>query len=219
METKSKSSPTNPDIALLTLDVKMQIRILYAKVTFLQETGGMTKEIERMMTQITAPYTKDNPNPLLITRPPPPAPVAPAVTPKLLLKAETMQAHSEYIGPDWKHVLIKPGDILIVYAYINKVTAVGFNTRTHLGGRFPVDISKKVEPQPYVEPDILLCLISSCGENSDPSSLAFKSGQYIRVCRREKDARSAYGFNQSTLSMGKIPLNNNFTKVEWHKAT
>lgn len=41
----------------------------------------MTEEIERMMTECIAPYTKDSP--LLITRPPAPAPVALTVTPKL----------------------------------------------------------------------------------------------------------------------------------------
>ncbi|TVY42911.1 hypothetical protein LOCC1_G004692 [Lachnellula occidentalis] len=39
METNYKSGPANPDINLLTTDVKMQIRILHAKVTFLRETG------------------------------------------------------------------------------------------------------------------------------------------------------------------------------------
>ncbi|TVY89860.1 hypothetical protein LAWI1_G005417 [Lachnellula willkommii] len=216
METKSKSSPANPDIALLTLDVKMQIRILHAKVTFLQETGGITEEIERMMTEFTAPYTKDNS--LMATRPPAPV-VAPAVTPKLLLNAETMQAHSGYIGPDWKHVLIKPGDIIIVYAYINEVTALGFNTRTNLGGRFPIATSKKVEPQPHVELDILFCERSCLpGEKEGPSSLAYMHGQYIRVCMREEN-KFAYGFNQSTLSMGRINPLGGFTKIEWHKET
>jgi hypothetical protein len=82
-----------------------------------------------------------------------------------------------------------PGDIIIAYAYINEVTAVGFNTRTNLGGRFPINTTKRVELQPYVEPEILLYIGSSGGNNSSPSSLAYKSGQYIRVCRREKDTR------------------------------
>lgn len=175
----------------------------------------MTEEIERMMTELTALCNKGNSLPT--TRPP--APAATTVLPKLLLKAETMQAHSEYTGPDWKHLLIMPGDIVIAYAYINEVTAVGFNTRTNLGGRFPIDTAKKVEPQPHVEPEILLCIGSSGGDNNSPSSLAYKSGQYIRVCRREKDTRWAYGFNQSTLNMGRISTVNGFQKVEWHKET
>ena len=112
-----------------------------------------------------------------------------------------------------------PGDIIIAYTYINEMTAVGFNTRTNLGGRFPIDTAKKVEPQPRVEPEILLCIGSSGGDNGSPSSLAYKSGQYIRVCRREKDTRWAYGFNQSTLNMGRISTVNGFQKVEWHKET
>jgi hypothetical protein len=175
----------------------------------------MTEEIERMMTELIALCNKGNSLPT--TRPP--APAATTVLPKLLLKAETMQAHSEYTGPDWKHLLIMPGDIVIAYAYINEVTAVGFNTRTNLGGRFPIDTVKKVEPQPHVKPEILLCICSTGGDNNSPSSLAYKSGQYIRVCRREKDMRWAYGFNQSTLNMGRISTVNDFKKVEWHEET
>ena len=167
------------------------------------------------MTELTGLCNKGNSLPT--TRPPVPA--ATTVLPKLLLKAETMQAHSEYAGPDWKHLLIMPGDIIIAYAYINEVTAVGFNTRTNLGGRFPIDTAKKVEPQPHVKPEILICICSTGGGNNSPSSLAYKSGQYIRVCRREKDMRWAYGFNQSTLNMGRICTVNDFKKVEWHEET
>jgi hypothetical protein len=175
----------------------------------------MIEEVERMMTELTALCNKGNS--LSATRPP--APVATTILPKLLLKAETMQAHSEYNGPDWKHLLIMPGDIIIAYAYINGVTAVGFNTRTNLGGRFPIDSAKKVEPQPHVEPEILLCICSGGGDTSSPSCLAYKSGEYIRVCRREEDMRWAYGFNQSTLNMGRINTVNYFKKVEWHEET
>ncbi|CZR68412.1 uncharacterized protein PAC_18311 [Phialocephala subalpina] len=147
-----------------------------------------------------------------------PSPAATTVLPKLLLKAETMQAHSEYTGLDWKHLLIMPGDIIIVYAYINKVTAVGFNTRTNLGGRFPIDTAKKVEPQPHEKAEILFAT-GSFGQYSSPSSLAYKTGQYVRVCRWEKDIRWAYGFNQSALDMGRISIVNDFKKVEWREET
>jgi hypothetical protein len=175
----------------------------------------MTEEIERMMIELTALCNKGNSLPT--TRPP--APAATTVLPKLLLKAATMEAHSEYTGPDWKHLLIMPGDIIIAYAYINEVTAVGFNTRTNLGGRFPINTTTKVKPQPHVKPEILLCICSTGGDKNSPSYLAYKSGQYIRVCRREKDTRWAYGFNQSTLNMGRISTVNDFKKVEWHEET
>jgi hypothetical protein len=77
-------------------------------------------------------------------------------------------------------------DIIIAYAYINEVTAVRFNTRTNLGGRFPVNTTKKVEPQPYMKPEILLCICLTGGDKNSPSSLAYKSGQYIKVCKRER---------------------------------
>ncbi|KAG9245655.1 hypothetical protein BJ878DRAFT_533755 [Calycina marina] len=182
-------SPANLDVELFTSDVKMQIRTLHAKLIFLQETGGMTDEVSRMMTELSGPYTRADS--LLTTRLP--ARAAPAILPKALLKAETMQAHSEYAGPDWKHLLIMPGDIVIVYAYIDEMTAVGFNTRTNLGGRFPLIFRRSVE------------------------LLTYKSRQYVRVCRRGKDNRWAYGFNQSTLSMGRIYTDDDFTKIGWHK--
>jgi hypothetical protein len=169
----------------------------------------MTEEIERMMTELTA---------LPTTRPP--APAATTALPKLLLKAETVQAHSEYAGPDWKHLLIMPGDIIIAYAYINEVTAIGFNTRTNLGGRFPVDTTKKVESQPHEKVEIF-CATDPPVRYGDenPSSLLYITGQYVRVCRWEKDMRWAYGFNLSTLAMGRFDVRYRFNKVEWHEET
>jgi hypothetical protein len=119
----------------------------------------MTEEIERMMTELTALCNKGNSLPT--TRPS--APATTTVLPKLLLKAKTMQAHSEYTGPDWKYLLIMPGDIIIAYAYINEVTAVGFNTRTNLGGRFPIDTAKKVEPRPHEKAEIFFATLEYAG--------------------------------------------------------
>ncbi|KAL5312956.1 hypothetical protein ACEPPN_019382 [Leptodophora sp. 'Broadleaf-Isolate-01'] len=215
MTTDPKSSPANPDIGLVTIDVKMQIRTLHAKVTFLQETGGMTEEIERMMTELTALCNKGNSLPTAR----PPAPAATTILPKLQLKAETMQAHSEYVGPDWKHLLIMPGDIIIAYAYINEVTAVGFNTRTNLGGRFPIDTAYKVDPQPHEKVEIFIATDPPVLYNTSPSSLRYMTGQYVRVCRWEKDGGWAYGFNLSTLDMGRFDGRYQFKKVEWHGET
>jgi hypothetical protein len=61
-----------------------------------------------------------------------------------------------------------PGDIIIAYAYINEVTAVGFNTQTNLGGRFPINTTKKVKPQPLIKPEIFLCISSTRGDNNSP---------------------------------------------------
>jgi hypothetical protein len=72
----------------------------------------MTEEIERMMTELTALCNKGNSLPT--TRPP--ALAATTVLPKLLLKAVTVQAYSEHAGPEWKYLLIMPGDIIIAYA-------------------------------------------------------------------------------------------------------
>ncbi|KAH0559663.1 hypothetical protein GP486_003820 [Trichoglossum hirsutum] len=212
METDSESGPANLDIKLVKIDVKMQIRTLYAKVTFLQETGGMTEEIERMMMELIALCNKDDT--LLTTRPP--AAAAVRVFPKFLLKAVTMQAQSEYAGPDWKHLLIMPGDIIVVYAYINELAAIGFNTRTNLGGLFPVDSVMKVEPQPHEKTEIFLATKSSGQHASSPSSLAYDTGQYVRVCRWEKVLSGAYGFNLSTLAMGRFNAKFDFKKIEWH---
>jgi hypothetical protein len=141
----------------------------------------MTEEIELMMAELTALCNKGNSLPT--TRPPAPAPTT--VLPKLLLKAEAMQAHSEYAGPDLRH---------LAYAYINEVTAVGFNTRTNLGGRFPVDSAKKVEPQPHEKAEIFFAIgSSSIYGSSSPSSLGYNTGEYVRVCRREKDVNTRRG--------------------------
>lgn len=113
-----------------------------------------------------------------------------------------------------------PGDIIIAYAYINEVTAIGFNTRTNLGGRFPIDTAKKVEPQPHEKVEIF-CATHPPVQYGDgsPSFLVYITGQYVRVCRWEKDMRWAYGFNQSTLAMGRFDTRYQFKKVEWREET
>jgi len=69
-----------------------------------------------------------------------------------------MQAHSEYAGPDWKYLLIiMPEDIIIIYEYINELTAVRFNIQPNLGGQFFIDTVKKVEAQPHVKAEIFIC--------------------------------------------------------------
>jgi hypothetical protein len=88
----------------------------------------MTKEIEQMVAELTTSNTNKFGS-LLIDRPL--IPPATAAFPKLLLKVETVQAHSEYTGPDVKHLITMPGDIITVYAYTDEVTAIGFNTRTN----------------------------------------------------------------------------------------
>lgn len=116
-----------------------------------------------------------------------------------------------------------PGDIIIAYAYINEVTAVGFNTRTNLGGRFPIDTARKVDSQSHEKVEIFIATNSTVYEgNVSPSSLAYKTGQYIRVCRWEKGGTAlawAYGFNISTLAMGRFDVRYQFKKVEWHEET
>jgi len=79
-----------------------------------------------------------------------------------------------------------PGDIIIAYAYIDEVTAVGFNTRTILGGRFPINTAKKVEPQPYKKAEIFIATHLPVLYNTSPSTLGYKTGQYVRVRRWEK---------------------------------
>jgi hypothetical protein len=173
----------------------------------------MMEEVERMITELAALCNEGNV--LAITRPP--APAATTVPPKkLLLTAKLMRAHSEYCGPDSKHLLIIPEDTIIVYAYITDVIAVGFNTRTCLGGRFPINIMS-LQPLSYVKPEILLAKKNCSG---DVLYLAYKSGQYVRVYRREiVGGNWAYGFNQSTLSMGRINTLYDFDKVEWSDMT
>jgi hypothetical protein len=173
----------------------------------------MTEEIERMMTELTSLCNKRES--LSTTRPP--APAATTVLPKLLVKAETMQAHSEYAGPNWKHLLIMPGDTIITYAYISEVTAVGFNTRTNLGGRFPIDTAKKVDPQSHEKVEIFIATDPAVLYDTSPSSLGYMAGQYVRVCKWEKDMHWAYGFNLSTLAMGRFHTRYQFKKVEWQE--
>jgi len=112
-----------------------------------------------------------------------------------------------------------PRDTIITYVYINEVTAVRFNTRTNLKGRFPVDITKKVNPQPYEKVEIFIAINPPAIYDSTPSYFGYMIGQYVRVCRWEKDMHWAYGFNLSTLAMGRFDVRYQFKKVEWHEET
>lgn len=140
-----------------------------------------------------------------------------AFPPRLLPQIEVFRARSAYTGPDWKHLLIVPEDVINVYAYVSDGVAIGFNTRTHLGGQFPLDIGEKIEQHPHLKPEILVCTNGSY-DVSSPTHLRYKEGQYVRICKREEDRSSgwAYGFNQSTLSMGRFDTRYCFDKVEWH---
>ena len=71
--------------------------------------GEMTEEIEEMMARLVGPHNKGKLLPISHL----PTPVEPTVPRKLLLKAETLQSYSEHTGPDWKQLLIVPGDIII----------------------------------------------------------------------------------------------------------
>ncbi|TEY70356.1 hypothetical protein BOTCAL_0106g00310 [Botryotinia calthae] len=215
METNSKSGPATPDIKLVTIDVKMQIRTLHAKITFLQETGGMTEEIERMMTELTALCNKGDS--ISTTRTPEPA--GATLFPKLLSKPERMQAHSEYPGPNLTHLLLMPGDTIIAFAYVSEVIAVGFNTRTNLGGRFPVNTVKRIDPQAHEKVEIFIAKSPLTVHDNAPFPLNYKTGQYVRVCSWEKDRRYTYGFNLSTLAMGRFDVRYQFQKIEWLEET
>jgi hypothetical protein len=82
-----------------------------------------------------------------------------------------------------------PRDTIIAYAYINEVTAVGFNTRTNLGGRFPVDIAKKVNPQPHEKVKIFIAINPPDMHDTTLSYFGYMTRQYVRVCKWEKDMR------------------------------
>ncbi|TGO90910.1 hypothetical protein BPOR_0047g00330 [Botrytis porri] len=173
MESDPKSGPTKPDIKLVTIDVKMQIRTLHAKITSLRETSGMTEEIERMITELIALCNKDDS--LSTTRTP--APAATTVFSKLLLKPETMQVHSGYAGPNLTHLLMMPEDTIIAYAYINEAIAVGFNTRTNLGGRFLINTTKRVHPQPHEKVEVFIATSSLTVYDNNSFPLIYKAGQ------------------------------------------
>ncbi|KAF7914992.1 hypothetical protein BELL_1115g00020 [Botrytis elliptica] len=210
MEKDSKSSPMNPDIKLVTIDVKMQIRTLHAKIMFLQEVGGITTEIEKMMTELTALCNKGESISTIGT----PAPAATKVFPKLLAKPETMQAHSGYVGPNSTHLLMMPGDTIIAHAYIDEMIAVGFNTRTNLGGRFPVNNTKSVDPQPNEKVEMFIATDAPSTYNCGPLPLTYKTGHYVRVCSWEKSKLYAYGFNLSTFAMGRFDVRYSFKRIE-----
>ena len=131
----------------------------------------MTEDIKQMMTELTALFNKDDSLP----KPRPPNPSTTAVAPKLLLKPEVVQAHSEYLGPGWKHLLVMPGDVIDVYAYLNKTTVIGYNTRTHLGGQFPVDIAKKIDLQPNLKAEFFTCTLGTDAATT-PESLGCRTG-------------------------------------------
>ena len=120
-----------------------------------------------------------------------------------MLNGETVRAISDYFGPNHDHLLIQRDDSIIVYFWSNdKKLAVGFNSRTKLGGKFPGEVVEKVLQQPVVKCETFVASTSEGGSKND---LAVKPGDYIRVCTwDDKYQNSFYGLNQRTRMMGKI---------------
>merc|ERR1712232_680496 len=124
-------------LELVVNDVKMQMLMLQKKLDFLNENGGMTAEIDQ----------KEPTNSLLAKCPPK----------RLLVKVKPMKAERSYTGANLEDLLVRSGDLIHVYAYIDEENAIGFNTRTNLGGQFPLNIVSEVGPEAHIDPEVLVC--------------------------------------------------------------
>ena len=82
-----------------------------------------------------------------------------------------------------------------------------------------IDTAEKVDPQPRQKVEIFMAIGSSVLCGTIPTSLGYKTGQYVRLCRWEEKGTLAYGLNLSNLAMGRFDSRYHFKKVEWHKET
>ena len=123
--------------------------------------------------------------------------------PKLLNDMEAMKAEVAFTGTDIKHLLVKAGDRIHIYAYIDQEIAIGFNAQTNLGGKFPISIGQKINPEPHEKTEIFVSK-STVRYGTGVGNLSYEEGQYVRVCRWETGRTWAYGFNLHTFAMGRF---------------
>ena len=84
-------------------------------------------------------------------------------------------------GANLEHLLVRFDDLINVYAYVNEETAIGFDARTGLGGRFSVKIASEVESESPTESEVLICR-SSSRYGTGLRHLPYEEGHYVSVC-------------------------------------
>ena len=78
-------------------------------------------------------------------------------------------------------------------------------------------MTQKVDPQPQEIVEIFFINDGRLLHDDNPSYLGYVTGQYVRVCRWEKDRRWAYDFNLITLATGRFDTRYSLKRVEWHE--
>lgn len=124
-----------------------------------------------------------------------------------------MKAERSYTGANLEDLLVRSGDLINVYAYIDEENAIGFNTQTNLGGQFPLKIVSEVGPEAHTDPEVLVCK-SSIRYGTGFGHLQPEEGHYVSVCSWEANKTWGYGFNHQTLAMGTFNVKA-FNPIRW----
>ena len=107
--------------------------------------------------------------------------------------------------------MAQPGDSLIVYAN-NQKMAIAYNARNNMAGQIPVECLNMDEPQSVADAEI--CMSFSNKERYRVGDLAWKAGDYIRICKWEGNYKNnGIGYNIASMEVGRFDVQMNSLKV------
>jgi hypothetical protein len=166
----------------------------------------MTTEIKDMMSSLMVVIQSGSHT---ITKPPskPPGPERQVLHNPLSFEAKTV-----YTGKDYRYLVARQFDHIIVHAWENKKMemAVAYNVRSNMSGLIPAEFLQKTEWRSRARCEICLTLSKS----DKTGGLAWKSGHYIRICKWDDyKKRGGVGFNLATGNIGQFHTSAHKLKV------
>ena len=127
----------------------------------------------------------------------------PTTTVKLLSTPIGFLVKVEYTGKNYKHLVVKPGDQVVVCARDNQF-ALAYCLRNNMAGRIPLEHLEKEESQSAISSAVCLALLSRKG-NLRNGNLVWKAGEYIRVYKWDDHRKiSGIGLNLATKEIGRF---------------
>lgn len=117
-------------------------------------------------------------------------------------------ANEIYVGKNYRFLKVKPGDRVVVHAWIGETEAIGFNEQNDTAGRIPIEhLDFNVQHQQRYEIETFLSgeTFRFCQKWDD--CLVSSPGDRIRVCSWDGGRRiTGTGLNLATGQIGKFSL-------------
>ena len=105
-----------------------------------------------------------------------------------------------YSGPDYKYLVAKARDCVVVCAKANQF-ALAYNPRNYAAGQIPWELLERSETQATIGSEVYLALRSHKGDLCH-GSLSWKAGEHIRVYKWVDRKSLGIGLNMATKEIG-----------------